>query len=90
MVAVSNLKAVWIDLPDADEEETFKKEFHRCFGCSWDKVMLGAEKPFDHHRYWDGYLAVAGVVPCRGLTVLDVTGAGSDGIKPECYNVIVT
>ncbi|WP_166512610.1 hypothetical protein [Desulfallas thermosapovorans] len=87
---MGNLKAVWTDLPDVDEEITFKKEFHRCFGCGWDKVMLGAEKPFDHHRYWDGYFAVASVAPGQGLTVLDVAVAGGDGIKPVCYNVIVT
>ncbi|WP_041285007.1 hypothetical protein [Desulfoscipio gibsoniae] len=86
---MGKLKAVWTDLPDADDEYTFKKEFNHHFGSSWDKVMLGAEKPFDQHRYWDGYFAVTDVVSSNGLTLLDVTGAGGSGVKPLCYNVIV-
>ncbi|WP_347490312.1 hypothetical protein [Desulfoscipio sp. XC116] len=86
---MGKLKAVWTDLPDADDEVAFKKEFNRYFGADWDKLLLGADKPFDHHRYWDGYCAVADVLTGQVCTLLDVTGAGSDGVKPLCYNMLV-
>jgi len=87
---VGNLKSVWTDLPDPDEEASFKETFYGYFGYAWEQVLLGAEKPFAHHRYWDGYWAVTDVQPDQGLTVSDVAGPGCDGLKPLCYNISIS
>lgn len=92
MVAVGKLSSVWLDLPGAGvdlEEEELKDAFGRFFGAPWGRVMVGAEKPFAYHRYWDGYFAVTGLQNSPELTLDELT-TGVDGCtKPRYYNIIV-
>jgi len=87
---VGNLKAVWTDLPDdLEDEDMVKTEFYRVFGGRWDNVLLGSEKPFDHHRYWDGYLAVTELQQSRGLTLSDLPLLDPSGKKVFRYNIVI-
>jgi len=88
---VGNLKAVWTDLPDdLGDEDMVKTEFYRVFGGRWDNVLLGAEKPFDHHLYWDGYLAVTELRQSRGLlTLSDLPLLDPSGKKVFRYNIMI-
>lgn len=89
MLAVGKLTAVWVDLPDAGDGEFFKGDFGGFFGAPWEQVMVGAEKPFDYHRYWDGYFAVTALEDSPGLTLADLPVSVSGHTKQLYYNIIV-
>lgn len=77
MVAVGSLEKLWTELPDGDEEE-LKRHFACFFDADWQLVMVGAEKPFDIHLYWDAYFSVRKITPVSGLTLADLARAGQE------------
>jgi len=85
VIAVGNLGEVWMDLSAAGREE-FQRDFARFFGAAWGLVMVGAEKPFDMHSYWDGYFAVRDIKPVNGLTLADLAGPGQTVTR---FNIVV-
>jgi len=78
---VGSLAAVWTEVPAADDEGEFKRQFYHFFGAGWDEVMVGADRPFAHHRYWDGYFAVQSMDVVQGVTLDDLPRSGAGGAR---------
>ncbi len=85
MAAVGSLGEVWTEFPDGDEAE-FKRYFACFFNAPWQQVMVGAEKPFAMHLYWDAYFSVRKITPVSSLTLADLTGVGQGLTR---FNIVV-
>ncbi|MTI81002.1 MAG: hypothetical protein FH758_08970 [Firmicutes bacterium] len=44
---------------ELESMEELKKHFADRFKFTWNHVMLGADKPFSHHKDWNAYFSVA-------------------------------
>jgi len=89
VVAVGSLTAVWTDLPDQEDEMRFKKEFCRIFGAPWEELMVGADKPYDFHCFWDGFLAVSSMERISGVTVADLSTEVTGTTRQLGCNIII-
>jgi len=85
VIAVGHLGEIWTDLPAKGKVE-FQRDFTDFFGAAWELVMVGAEKPFAMHSYWDGYFAVREIKPLIGLTLDDLAWPGQNVTR---FNIVV-
>lgn len=71
MVAVGSLKAVWpVEPEEFDGMTDLMDRFARYFRCRWEDAVVGGDRPFSEHRYWDAYLAVAGLAAPENTLLL--------------------
>lgn len=68
---MGKLQAVWTGVPD-DDEQSFTLEFLHSFGLTWEKVLVGAEKTYTYHRFWDACFAVNALERVDGMTIADL------------------
>ncbi len=84
---MGNFLSAWVDPPPEAGEKEYKREFARFFGANWEDVLVGAERPFQEHMYWDGYFAVRGLKKTTGLTLEELAG-GAGGCGVRCHHVL--
>ncbi|HHW43302.1 hypothetical protein GFC01_03035 [Desulfofundulus thermobenzoicus] len=71
MVAVGNLKEVWLMEPEEiGDMAVLEGRFKRHFSHPWAGVMVGGDRPFAYQRDWDAYVAVEGLQNPAGLLTL--------------------
>lgn len=94
MVAVGNLKAVWLVSADefTDDEftdmESLSGNFEEIFGGKWLAVVAGGDRTFSYHQGWEAYFAVSGLSRCHGPRVSNL----KEELKTQgaqVYNTIV-
>ncbi|WP_027364506.1 hypothetical protein [Desulfotruncus alcoholivorax] len=88
MVAVGNLVSVWTGVPGEDEQ-LFSVDFLHFFGLTWEKVLVGSEKTYTYHRFWDACFAVDSFERVQGTTIADLpVTPGGCTTQTRC-NIIV-
>ena len=69
MVAVGNLKKVWIGVPYDFSEEEFGKAFEDNFGARWGDVLNSVDKSFEYNAYNTVYFSVGDIELIENVTL---------------------
>lgn len=57
---MGNLTGILV-VEDFEQEEKIKDQVRQDFGLIWEQVVLGAERPFSYHIYYDVFLRVSNI-----------------------------
>ena len=69
MVAVGNLKKIWLEIPQDISEKEFKKAFEDYFGAEFGKVLDAVDNSFEYNAYNSAYFSAGGIEPLENLNL---------------------
>lgn len=69
MVAVGNLKKIWLEIPQYFSEEEFNKAFEDYFCAKVGDVMDTADKSFEYNVYNTVYFSVGDIELIENVTL---------------------
>ena len=69
MVAVGNLKKIWLEIPLDVTEEEFGMEFREFFGGEWLDILDAVDISFEYNAYNTAYFSVENIKPVEDINI---------------------